>query len=137
MPVKWETSGRPRRRDGALLLGSTPYSLTIRDDPPGVDGGVTLRIGAVWYELTTGAGVLLRSAGVLAALPMPLGSDSDLGLAGPKGTPLIGVLPAPADPAGGVNCAKACPGRTRLPSTARTNAVMRDIGTSASSSTEI
>jgi hypothetical protein len=83
MPVKWETSGRPRRREGVLPLGSTACALTIRDEPPGVDGGVTERIGAVWYELTTGAGVLLRNAGTLAALPMPLGSERDLGLAGP------------------------------------------------------
>ena len=58
---------------------------------------------------------------------MPLGSEMALGLAGPNGTPLIGELPAPADPAGGVSCAKACPCRYKLPSTARTSAVMRDI----------
>src|SRR5437879_5011695 len=58
---------------------------------------------------------------------MPLGSERTLGLAGPYGTPLIAELPAPADPAGGVSCAKACPGRYKLPSTARTSAVMRDI----------
>jgi hypothetical protein len=46
---------------------------------------------------------------------MPLGSLSTLGLAGPKGTPLIGALPAPADPAGGVSCAKARPWTHRLP----------------------
>jgi MFS family permease len=83
MPVKCETSGRGRRCGGALRLGSTARALTIRDEPPSEAGGVTLRIGAVWYELTTGAGVLLRSGGVLAALPMPLGSDRDRGLAGP------------------------------------------------------
>src|SRR6266481_283671 len=58
---------------------------------------------------------------------MPLKSERTLGLAGPYGTPLIAELPAPADPAGGVSCAKACPGRYKLPSTARTSAVMRDI----------
>ena len=83
MPVKWETSGRPRRRDGVLLRGSTACAPTMGDEPPREDGGVTERMGAVWYELTTGAGVLLRSAGVLAALPMPLGSERLLGLAGP------------------------------------------------------
>jgi hypothetical protein len=83
MPVKCETSGRMRRRGGVLLLGSIARALVIRDEPPSGDGGVTLRIGAVEYELTTGAGVLLRSGGVLAALPMPLGSEADLGLAGP------------------------------------------------------
>jgi hypothetical protein len=83
MPVKCETSGRLRRRDGVLLLGSIARALVIRDEPPSGDGGVTLRIGAVGYELTTGAGVLLRSGGRFPALPIPLGSDSDLGLAGP------------------------------------------------------
>jgi hypothetical protein len=59
---------------------------------------------------------------------MPLGSESTLGLAGPNGTPLIAELPAPADPAGGVNCAKACAGKIRLPSAkARTSAELRDI----------
>jgi hypothetical protein len=59
---------------------------------------------------------------------MPLGSESALGLAGPNGTPLIGELPAPADPAGGVSCAKACAGTIRLPSAkARTSAELRGI----------
>jgi len=40
--------------------------------------------------------------------------------------------PAPADPAGGVSWAKACPGRTRLPSTASTSANVRDIRPSGS-----
>jgi hypothetical protein len=47
---------------------------------------------------------------------MPLGSLSTRGLAGPNGTPLIGALPAPADPAGGVSCAYALPDATKLPS---------------------
>ena len=88
---------------------------------------MTTRVGAVGVEETTGAGVLFRSGGRLEAFPMPLGSERTLGLAGPYGTPLIAELPAPADPAGGVSCAKACPGRYKLPSTARTSAVMRDI----------
>ena len=70
---------------------------------------------------------MLRSGGTLEALPMPLGSERALGLAGPNGTPLIGELPAPADPAGGVSCANDWPERYRLPSTARARAVMRDI----------
>jgi len=70
---------------------------------------VTTRVGAVGVEETTGTGGLLRSGGRLEAFPMPLGSERTLGLAGPNGTPLIGELPAPADPAGGVSCAKACP----------------------------
>jgi hypothetical protein len=45
-----------------------------------------------------------------------------------NGTPLIAELPAPADPAGGVSCAKACAGKIRLPSAkARTSAELRDI----------
>jgi hypothetical protein len=59
---------------------------------------------------------------------MPLGSLSTLGLAGPNGMPLIDELPAPADPAGGVSCAFALVGATRLPSnTMRTSAKLRDI----------
>src|SRR5882724_9420985 len=127
MPVKELTCGRPRRRGGALLLGSMAYGLMICCDALGLEGDVTTRVGAVGVEETTGAGVLLRSGGRLEAFPMPLGSERTLGLAGPYGTPLIAELPAPADPAGGVSCAKACPGRYQLPSTARTSAVMRDI----------
>jgi hypothetical protein len=59
---------------------------------------------------------------------MPLGSERDLGLAGPYGTPLIAELPAPADPAGGVSCAKARPWKLRLPSMARTSAEVRNMG---------
>ena len=70
----------------------------------------------------------MPSGGMRAAFPMPLGSESTLGLAGPNGTPLIGELPAPAEPAGGVSCAKACAGTIRLPSArARTSAELRDI----------
>jgi len=56
-----------------------------------------------------GTGVLVPSGGSLDALPIPLGSLSTLGLAGPNGTPLMGELPAPAEPAGGVNCASVTP----------------------------
>lgn len=56
-----------------------------------------------------GAGVLVPSGGSLDALPIPLGSLSTLGLAGPNGTPLMGELPAPAEPAGGVSCASVTP----------------------------
>ena len=48
MPVKWETSGRPRRRDGVLLLGSTACVLTMRDEPPREDVGSMGRTGATW-----------------------------------------------------------------------------------------
>jgi len=68
-----------------------------------------------------------RSGGTLEAFPMPLGSERTLGLAGPNGTPLTAELPAPADPAGGVICAKACPWRYKLPSAARTSAKLRAI----------
>ena len=88
---------------------------------------MTTRVGAVGVEETTGTGGLLRSGGRLEAFPIPLGSERTRGLAGPNGTPLIGELPAPADPAGGVSCARACPGRYKPPSTARTSTVTRDI----------
>src|SRR5438034_487791 len=58
---------------------------------------------------------------------MPLGSDSALGLAGPNGTPDIAELPAPAEPAGGVNCANALAGVTNASATKRTGAGLRDI----------
>src|SRR5260221_10419228 len=59
---------------------------------------------------------------------MPLGSLSTLGWAGPNGTPLIAELPAPADPAGGVSCAYALAGATKLPSSRmRTSGKLRDI----------
>ena len=79
-------------------------------------------------EETGGTGELVPSGGISEAFPIPLGSESALGLAGPNGTPLIGELPAPADPAGGVSCAKACAGTIRPPSAkARTSAELRDI----------
>ena len=58
---------------------------------------------------------------------MPLGSESALGLAGPNGTPDIGELPAPAEPAGGVNCANAVAGKIRASAVKRTSAGLRDI----------
>jgi hypothetical protein len=62
------------------------------------------------------------------ALPMPLGSLSTRGLAGPNGTPLIGELPAPAEPAGGVSCAYALGGVAKVPSSrAIARAQWRDI----------
>jgi hypothetical protein len=54
-----------------------------------------------------GAGALVPSGAIRAALPMPLGSDSTLGLAGPVGMPETAELPAPAEPAGGTSCANA------------------------------
>lgn len=79
-------------------------------------------------EETTGVEGFLPSGGTLEALPMPLGSLSTLGLAGPNGTPLIDELPAPADPAGGVSCAYALPGAIKLPSSrTRTSAELRNI----------
>ena len=59
---------------------------------------------------------------------MPLGSESALGLAGPNGTPEIGLFPAPAEPAGGVSCADAVVGAVRPSATRRTSAGLRDIG---------
>jgi hypothetical protein len=58
---------------------------------------------------------------------MPLGSESALGLAGPNGTPDIDELPAPAEPAGGVNCANALTGAIRTSAVKRTSAGLRDI----------
>src|SRR2546423_26899 len=46
------------------------------------------------------------SDGILPALPLPLGSYTVGLLAGPAGMPEIAELPAPADPAGGVSCAR-------------------------------
>src|SRR3954452_2230578 len=71
--------------------------------------------------------MLGRSGGTLAALPMPLGSESARGLAGPNGTPDIDELPAPAEPAGGVNCANALAGAIRAKATNRTSTGLRDI----------
>jgi hypothetical protein len=58
---------------------------------------------------------------------MPLGSESALGLAGPNGTPDIDELPAPAEPAGGVNCANAFAGTIEASATKRTSAGLLDI----------
>jgi hypothetical protein len=69
---------------------------------------------------------------------MPLGSLSTLGLAGPNGTALIGELPAPADPAGGVSWAYALPGATRPPSSrTRTSTELRNIDLSGAASLTI
>jgi hypothetical protein len=67
------------------------------------------------------------SGGIFEALPMPLGSESALGLAGPNGTPDIDELPAPAEPAGGVNCANALAGAIRASAVKRISAGLRDI----------
>ena len=68
-----------------------------------------MRDGDVLWSGCRGVGdgcrLLVRSGGTFEALRVPLGSLSTLGLAGPNGTPLIGVLPAPAVPAGGTSCA--------------------------------
>lgn len=76
----------------------------IRCDAP-TTGDVVGRGDAIAGPGGIGAGVLVPSGGSLDALPMPLGSLSTLGLAGPAGMPLIAELPAPADPAGGTSCA--------------------------------
>jgi hypothetical protein len=61
---------------------------------------------------------------------MPLGSDSDRGLAGPNGTPDIAELPAPAEPAGGVNCAHALVAALRTNAKGRTSVALRNIDVS-------
>jgi hypothetical protein len=58
---------------------------------------------------------------------MPLGSESALGLAGPNGTPDIAELPAPAEPAGGVNWANALAGTIKASATKRTSVGLLDI----------
>jgi hypothetical protein len=63
----------------------------------------------VWRRRPASEG-FYQAAGTLDALPMPLGSLTTRGLAGSNGTPLIGELPAPADPAGGVSCPYALTG---------------------------
>ena len=64
---------------------------------------------------------------------MPLGSESALGLAGPNGTPDIDELPAPAEPAGGVNCANDFVGTIKASATKRANAGLRNIEVSPES----
>src|SRR6266478_5858805 len=111
--------------------------MIIRCDAP-TTGVVVGRGDAIAGAGMMGAGVLVPSGGTLDALPMPLGSLSTLGLAGPNGTPLIGELPAPADPAGGVSCAYALPGATKLPSSrTRTSAELRNIDLSGAASPTI
>jgi hypothetical protein len=107
IPVNVLSSLRPLRRTCALRPGSTSCGLTIRCDAPAKGGMIPLGCGGgdelgdpdgfVW------APKLERSGGTSDALPTPLGSESALGLAGPNGTPLMAVLPAPAVPAGGVS----------------------------------
>jgi hypothetical protein len=62
------------------------------------------------------------SAGVLPALPMPLGLYTVGLLAGPAGMPEMDELPAPADPAGGVSCACDGAGESTTNKRARTAA---------------
>jgi hypothetical protein len=57
---------------------------------------------------------------VLAALPMPLGLYTVGLLAGPAGMPDIAELPAPAEPAGGVSCARDDAGESTTSKRART-----------------
>jgi hypothetical protein len=130
MPVKVLTSGRPRHRTGGFRGGDC-RALKIRCEAP-TEGGVTRRTRGAGEttvpEEKDGGGGLGRSGGILAALPIPLGSASALGLAGPKGTPEIGEFPAPAEPAGGVSCANALAGNTRPSAMTRTSAALRNIG---------
>ena len=91
------TCERCRRREDDLLFGS------IASTRVGSIASTRELGGNVGGGLVVYAPKLLRSGGTAEAFPMPLGSLSALGLAGPKGTPLIGALPAPADPAGGVS----------------------------------
>src|SRR4051794_9448822 len=132
MPVNLLTSAGPRGRCG-FLRRSARSGMPRRCEAP-TTGVVVGRGGAMAGAAIMGAGVFVPRGGIRDALPMPLGSLSALGLAGPNGTPLIDELPAPADPAGGVSCANVSPcpnvrGDTiKLPSRrARTTAELRDI----------
>jgi len=129
MPVNEPTSFRPRGRAGGLR-GRASCALKTRCEAP-VVGGVTSRarggVSTAPVE-TAGGGGLGLSGGICAALPMPLGSASERGLAGPNGTPEIAELPAPAEPAGGVSWANAVAGAARPSATNRTSAGRRDIG---------
>jgi hypothetical protein len=132
MPVNLLTCARPRGRNGVRPLFAR-CGMLIRCVAP-TTGMMVDRGAAIAGAGMIGAGVFVPSGGSLDALPIPLGSLSTLGLAGPNGTPLIGELPAPADPAGGVSCASVTPcahvlGDTiKLASrTVRTTAKLRDI----------
>lgn len=106
----------------------TPMKMKQRCDAPA--SGATTRDGdePLGVEETTGVGAILPSGGTLDALPMQLGSLSTRELVGPNGTPLIGELPAPADPAGGVSYPYALAGNAKFPSnSAITRAEQRDI----------
>ena len=107
--------------------------MLIRCEAPTSGAGVDRGDATAGAEIA-GAGVLLPSGGVRDALPIPLGSLSTLGLAGPNGTPLIDEFPAPADPAGGVSWASVTPcadvllDTIKLPSKRmRTTADLRDM----------
>jgi hypothetical protein len=80
-------------------------------------------------EGVTGATVPAGGGGILAALPMPLGSFTELlvppALPGPAGTPLTAAVPAPAEPASGVVCAEAPRDAIDRPMAA--NATMKEI----------
>jgi hypothetical protein len=74
---------------------------------------------------------LVPSGAIRPALPIPLGSDSTAGLAGPLGMPEMAELPAPAEPAGGTNCANASdasgPANVSATAMAQASAGVRDI----------
>src|SRR4029077_20407077 len=82
--------------------------MIVRCDAP-TTGVVVGRGDAIAGAGMMGAWVLVPSGGSLDALPIPLGSLSTLGLAGPTDTRLMGDFPPPPDPAGGVSCASVTP----------------------------
>ena len=78
------TSGRPRRPAGDLR--GAARGLTIRCDAPAEGDGARARGELTVLVVTAGGGGLGRIIGdvlVLPAFPMPLGSESERGLAGP------------------------------------------------------
>jgi hypothetical protein len=97
-------------RSTRTLAGRAPLRGTRTVLPKPGDAGVT------------GMAACDGNDGVLAALPMPLGLYTVGLLAGPAGMPEIDELPAPADPAGGVSCARDCVGESTISKSARTTA---------------
>ena len=94
-----------------MALGSArgwlcpPDTFPIACDSTFIDGGAT-----GFREPTGCVGASMCGCGsvaILAVLPMPLGSTVELfippAFAGPRGIPLIGTFPTPAEPAGRAN----------------------------------
>jgi hypothetical protein len=101
-------AGISAARTARTLAGLNPERGTTTELPKPGDAGVT------------GMAACDGNDGVLAALPMPLGLYTVGLLAGPAGMPEIAELPAPAEPAGGVSCARDDAGESTTSKRART-----------------